>query len=35
MSRIGDIDAGNYDVDTMVPLSRVEAILLKIAQGGG
>lgn len=35
MSRIGDIDAGTYDVDTMVPLSRMEAILLKIAEEGG
>lgn len=35
MSRIGDIDAGTYDVDNMVPLSRVEAILLKIAKEGG
>lgn len=34
MSRIGDLDAGNYDVDTMVPLSRVEAILLAIKKGG-
>ena len=35
MSRIGDIDAGTYDVDTMVPLSRMEAIMLKIAKEGG
>lgn len=35
MSRIGDIDAGTYDVDTMVPLSRLEAIMLKIAKEGG
>lgn len=34
MSRIGDLDAGNYDVDTMVPLSRVEAILLAIKKEG-
>ena len=34
MSRIGDLDAGNYDVDTMVPLSRMEAILLDIRNNG-
>lgn len=35
MSRIGDIDAGTYDVDNMVPLSRAEAILLKMYKEGG
>lgn len=35
MSRISDLTAGTYDIDNMVPLSRIEALLLKIAKEGG